>query len=143
MRKIRIILPAVAMALMGLAAVFAQPKIPVGTKEFMRQKLELAQKILEGLALEDYDQIIAKSKKLSAMSLDATWQAFQNPNYDQHSVNFRQAVDGITKAAQKKNLDGATRAYARMTTSCVECHKFVRGKLVASFPLTGSGRGIE
>ena len=134
MKKIWIAIPAVAMTVMPLVAALAQPKLPVGTKDFMRQKMEHAQKILEGLALEDYDLIIGKSKKLSAMSQEATWQVFQNPACDQQSLDFRRTVDAITKAAQKKNLDGATRAYGRMTASCVECHKLVRGKLVASVP---------
>ena len=132
MKKIWITIPVIAMTAMTLVAALAQPRIPLGTKDFMRQKLEHAQKILEGLALEDYDAIIAKSKKLSAMSQEATWQVFQNPAYDQQSLDFRRTVDAITKAAQKKNLEVATRAYGRMTSSCVESHKLVRGKLVAS-----------
>ena len=36
------------------------------------------------------------------------------------------------KAAKEKNLEAATLAYVRVTMSCVNCHKLVRGKLVAS-----------
>lgn len=101
------------------------------TKEFMRDKLELAQGILEGLSVENYDLIISRAQKLSAMSQEADWRVFENPDYEQQSLAFRRNVDALTKAAKNKNLDGATLAYVRVTMSCVECHKYVRGKLVA------------
>jgi hypothetical protein len=103
----------------------------LSTREFMRDKLEFSQKILEGLALEDFDLIAGNSKKLSAMSREATWQVFQNPDYDRFSQDFRRNADALTKAAGTKNLEGATLAYFKLTMNCVECHKFVRGKLVA------------
>jgi len=111
------------------------------TKEFMRDKLELSQKVLEGLATEDYDLMIAKATRLSAMSQEAGWQVFENPEYADHSATFRKNVDALIRAAKKKNLDGATLAFVRITMNCVDCHKFVRGKLVASLPPTGSGSG--
>ena len=39
-------------------------------------------------------------------------------------------VDALTKSARDRNLDAATLAYVRVTKGCVDCHKFVRGKLV-------------
>ena len=61
---------------------------------------------------------------------------FENPDYEQQSTIFRWHVDSLVKAAKNKNLDAATLAYVRVTMSCVDCHKLVRGKLVAS----GGGR---
>ncbi len=57
---------------------------------------------------------------------------FENPDYADHSATFRKNVDALIRAARNKNLDGATLAYVRITMNCVDCHKFVRGKLVAS-----------
>lgn len=116
----------------GIGGLLAQSKRQRAVKEFMRDKLELSQKVLEGLSTEDYDLIIAKATKLSAMTQEADWRAFENPDYDQHSASFRRQVDALAKAARNKNLDGATLAYVRMTMSCVDCHKFVRGRIVAS-----------
>lgn len=110
----------------------AQPKSPSPTKEFMRQKLEHAQRVLEGIALEDFELIAKHARKLSAMSQEANWRAFDNPEYARHSETFRRDVDALNKAAAARNLDGAMLAYVRMTMSCVECHKFVRGKKVAA-----------
>lgn len=116
----------------GLALGIAQSgKKSRATKEFMRDKLELAQGILEGLSVENYDLIVSRSQKLSAMSQQADWKVFENPDYEQQSIAFRRNVDALTKAAKNKNLDGATLAYVRVTMSCVECHKYVRGRLVA------------
>ena len=116
---------------LGLATTFAQSKRNRAAREFMRDKPELSQKVLEGLALEDFDLIIAKAAKLSAMNKEADWRVFENPDYDQPSLVFRRQVDALAKAAKDKNLDAATLAYVRLTMSCVDCHKLVRGKLVA------------
>jgi hypothetical protein len=115
-----------------VVAAFGQPKAPLSTKEFMREKLGHSQKVLEALVLEDFFTLEQRSKKLSAMTQEATWQAFQNPDYAQHSATFRRHANSLTKAAHDKDLDGATLAYVRLTMSCVDCHKLVRGKLVAA-----------
>lgn len=119
-------------AVAGVTLALAQPKRPPAAREFMREKLELSQRVLEGLATEDYDLIIAKGSKLAALSKEADWRVYENPDYDQQSVNFRRQVNSMVKAAKEKNLDAATLAYVRLTMSCIDCHKFVRGKLVAA-----------
>jgi hypothetical protein len=123
---------AVLIAAIGISTVFAQARRGRATKEFMRDKMELAQKVLEGLALEDF-----------AMTQEAPWQAFENPDYAQHSATFRRQADALVRAAKDKNLDGATLAYVRLTMSCVDCHKFVRGKLVAKVEPLVSPRQVS
>ena len=138
--KLKHLLPvALLAAAVAVSVTLAQSKRSRAAKEFMRDKLELSQRTLEGLATEDYDLIIAQGTKLSAMSKEADWRVFQNPDYDEQSAIFRRHVNSLVKAATDKDLDAATLAYVRMTMSCVDCHKFVRGKLVAassSGPLT-------
>ena len=126
------VLTVVLVVVVGLAAAFAQSKRNRAAKELMREKLGLSQRVLEGLATEDYDLIIAKGTRLGAMSKEADWRVFENPDYDQQSANFRRHVNSLVKAGRDKNLDAATLAYVRVTMSCVDCHKLVRGKLVAS-----------
>lgn len=92
----------------------------------MRAKLQHAQKVLEGLTLEDYDLISDNAQKMSLLSNAAQWQVIQTPEYVRRSGEFRRATDALTAAAKRKNLDGATLAYVRMTIRCVECHKYVR-----------------
>jgi hypothetical protein len=126
------LLPVASLTMWAVIASFAQPNVPVSTKEFMREKLGHSQKVLDALAMEDFYTMEQRSKKLSAMTQEATWQAFQNPDYTQPGATFRQHANSLTKAAQEKDLDRATLAYVRSTMSCVDCHKLVRGKLVAS-----------
>jgi len=130
--KTRLTVMVIGMLGIGLTLSLAQSRRSRVAKEFMRDKLELSQKVLEGVATEDWDLVIAKGTKLSAMTQEADWRVFENPNYDAQSKAFRQHVDSLVKAAKKKDLDAATLAYVRMTISCVDCHKVVRGELVAS-----------
>ncbi len=119
------------LTMVGFSLALAQTPRRRAPREFMRAKLELSQQILQGLALEDYDLIAAKAKRLSGLSQEVGWRVFENPDYEQQSVLFRRHVDALVRAAKDKNLDAATLAYVRMTMSCVDCHKLVRGKLAA------------
>ncbi len=94
----------------------------------MREKLALSQKLLEALAIEDFELLSTRAMKLSAMTQLETWRAVETPDYDLQSLQFRRNVDALAKAAKDRNLDAATLAYVRVTMSCVECHKFIRGK---------------
>ena len=118
-----------------ITAPSGQPQIRTSTKEFMREKLEHSQKVLGALTMEDYFTLQKISERLSAMTQETTWQAFQNPDYTQFSNNFRSHANALAKAAKDKNIDAATLAYVRMTMSCVDCHKAVRGRLAAELPL--------
>src|SRR6187399_311132 len=118
--KTRLFLVFLALLVAASASMtLAQSKRNRAAKEFMRDKLELSQHVLEGLALEDYDLISAKATKLGAMSREADWRVFENPDYDQQSVIFRRQVNALVKAARDKDLDAATLAYVRLTMSCV------------------------
>ena len=121
----------IAAVLVILMGALAQPLKPTRAKEFMREKLEHSQKVLEGITLEDYQLILVHSQKLSAMSQNAGWKMFQDPEYVEHSAFFRRYADTLTRAAKERNLDQATVAYLGMTMNCVECHKFVRSRRVA------------
>lgn len=100
--------------------------------EFMQVKLVHAQKVLEGLTMEDYEAIATNAQKMSLLSQAATWRVLQTPEYLSRSMDFRRAADQLRAAAQKKNLDGATLAYVDVTLKCVECHKYVRRVKTAS-----------
>lgn len=125
------LIAAAALALAAVTLAPAQPKTSRATREFMREKLGLAQKVLEGITLEDFALVESRALRLSAMSKEPPWQAVENPEYTQHSLTYRRHADALVRAAREKNLDAATLAYVRLTMSCVDCHKFVRGKDVA------------
>lgn len=93
---------------------------------FMRAKLQHSQKVIEGLATEDFDMIAKGAQEMSLLSQATTWQVLQTPEYNQHSLEFRRSADALTDAAKKKNLDGAALAYVGVTLNCINCHKYVR-----------------
>lgn len=98
-------------------------------RELMREKLAASQKVLEGLALEDFDLVARQSARLSAMSQSAEWRTLGGPEYEQQTLLFRRQADALNRAARERSLDASTLAYVRLTMSCVDCHKFLRGKL--------------
>lgn len=101
-------------------------------RDFMRKKLVHSQNVLEGLTMENWDQVTRHAQQLSLLSQAAAWQVLQTPEYAQRSTEFRRAADALTEAARKHNLDGATLAYLEVTSKCVSCHKYVRGVRIAA-----------
>lgn len=115
--------------LAGISATrgFGQPK-PTRA-DFMRQKLEFSKKVLEGLALEDYDAIAKNARALKRLSEAAEWEVPTIPNANEYialTTEFQKAADDMRQKAKDKNIDGATLAYLRLTMNCVNCHRFVR-----------------
>ena len=117
------------LTLTALIVAAAQPE-PGGAsaKGFMRVKLSHAQKILEGITLEDLDAVAQHAEQLKLLSLDVSWQVIQTEDYMRHSEDFRRIADLLAETAAKKNLDGAVLAYFRLTQNCVDCHRHVRAQ---------------
>jgi cytochrome c556 len=92
----------------------------------MRLKLQPVKDILEGIALEDYDRIVAAAERIQALSLDESWMVLQTDEYRRHSDEFRRAVKVTVDAARDRNLDGTTVGYMQMTMNCVRCHRQLR-----------------
>jgi hypothetical protein len=120
--------------LSGLAFAFqaARASQPVQKRtraEFMRQKLDFAKEVLEGLALEQFATIEKGGKALKKLSEAAEWEVATIPNatdYVMLTTDFQRHADDLVKQAKAKNIDGATLAYVKLTMSCVQCHKFIR-----------------
>jgi cytochrome c556 len=140
MRPCKLLLTLLILAASGLVASAqeANPKKPLmdenepNISKFMRAKLTHSQKLLESLALEDYETMAKSSQEMSLLTLAESWQVLQTPDYLHESMAFRRSADAVTAAAKKKNLDGAALAYVEMTMQCVKCHKMVRHSKMAS-----------
>ena len=100
----------------------------VSTKDVMKFKLHHAQRVLEGIATENYEVIADNAKKLKGLSQQADWQIRQTPEYQKLTADFARQADALLKAANDKNVDAATVAYFQMTVSCTTCHKYLRGE---------------
>jgi len=115
---------ALGISLVSVGITLGQEQTPART--FMRAKLSHAQKILEGLATEDFEGIAKHARTLALLSQETDWNVLQTPEYRRLSEDFRRYTDSLAKAAEAKNLDGATLAYFSVAMNCVECHKHVR-----------------
>lgn len=121
----------------------AQPdKAKIDT--LMKQKLEHAQKVLEGIALNNFDKIAASAEELILISHRAEWKALmKTPEYELNSTDFRRHAQTLVKNAKAKNLDGAALGYVELTMSCVRCHKHVRDVRMGRLERPGEERRTE
>lgn len=124
--KLLLLIPLV-IALVTLGAQLKRAPAKLDTSDIMKAKLTASQKILEGIAKEDFNLIARSANRLVTYSQAAGWMTQQSPDYRQHTVDFRRQATTLAKEAHRKNLDGATVAYFQLTISCVNCHKYIRG----------------
>jgi hypothetical protein len=104
----------------------AAPQNREAVSELMHNKLRHAQKVLEGVAVNDFDMIAKHAEELVLLSKKAEWMVFKTPKYELRSNEFRRAAEDLIQNAKQKNLDAAALSYMDMTMSCVRCHKYVR-----------------
>ena len=100
----------------------------------MADKLRQSQRLIEGVALGDFDKIAESAERLIQISKTAEWFAFKTPRYELYSNEFRRAAETVVQKAKNKNIDGVVLAYMDLTMSCVRCHQYVREVRDASLP---------
>lgn len=113
------------------------------TKGVMKAKLLCAQRVLDGIATEDFALISTNAARLARLSQSAAWQARQTPEYQRLTADFLRQAEALAKAARRQNIEAATLAYFQLTMSCVNCHKALRGANPASFPGPLRGQRLE
>jgi hypothetical protein len=136
MKNAKLILTLVAGAAVALP-LSGQDQQPRGRLTLMQRKLAHAQKVLEGMALRDFDLIARHGEELIRLSKQAEWKVLQTPLYELHSNDFRRIAENVVQNAKAKNLDGAALAYVDLTLNCVKCHKHVREVRMARLDLSG------
>jgi hypothetical protein len=120
---------ALALCLLPLSGEAREQKKKSPTLEaLMKKKLTQAQKVLEGIALQDYDTIGKHAKELVEISKQAEWKVLKTPLYQIYMNEFRLTAEELVANAKKKNVDAAALSYVNMTLTCVKCHKHVREK---------------
>ena len=103
----------------------------LGLADFMRQKLDHSNDIMEGLLVEDPKMIVKSAERLKKMSDAEQWRVSNDIMYRNHSEDFRRAVDKLIVAAKGKSIDRAALASFDVTLSCIDCHRYVRTVLIA------------
>ena len=105
-----------------------------GISIFMRMKLDASQKILEGLALEDFELIQEGAAKLEDMSAAEKWRVTNDPFFREHSADFQKIAKRLSKNAKDGKLDASALTWLEATMQCIECHKWTRANLIADKP---------
>jgi cytochrome c556 len=123
-RLIRLALVCCAAAGTGAAAGHGDE--PNKTAELMQKKLKASQKVLEGVAKNDFEAVETNANTLIDISQKAEFNSIKSADYEMFSNQFRRVAEGLTKNAKDKNADGVALAYVDMTLVCVKCHKYVR-----------------
>jgi len=118
-----------------LPGVFAQnpEQRPKGDKEkkeqpvsVMRQKLDYANRILAGIATEDFDAIRQNAEAMQRIVRLKEFDRSKSTEYRAQLLIFDFATAELLRHAKKENRDGAALAYTQLTLSCVNCHKRLR-----------------
>ena len=117
--------------LLGFGVRAAPPPKADDAAALMQKKLSHAQKLLEGIALGNFEVIGLQAGDLMNVSKRAEFKVFKTAEYELYSNDFRRSLEDIRKGVKQKNLDAATLGYVDMTISCVRCHKHVREVRIA------------
>ena len=122
--------------LIGLGTAQEKPKVvdPLKKPTVMQRKLTHAQKVLEGLALEDFDKIRIGTDGLIECYKDASWRINDTDKYLLFSNDFLRRVENLQTAAKDKKIDAVALAYVDMTLTCVKCHQYLRDTRIGLAP---------
>ena len=99
------------------------------TKVLMRAKLSSSQKVLEGLLAEDFTLIAQGAKEMKRISEAAEWPRARDAVYEHHAAELRRQCIKLESLAQTTNHEGASYTYLQMTSTCIDCHNYVRDEL--------------
>ncbi|MDY3552570.1 hypothetical protein R5W24_001654 [Gemmata sp. JC717] len=109
----------------------AEPKKPT----VMQRKLTHSQRVLEGLAMNDFAKIGSGADGLMECAKDVTWKINETEKYLVHTNEFIRRSENLKKAAKDKNIDAAALAYVDLTLTCVRCHQHLREERISSRPV--------
>lgn len=91
-------------------------------QNFMDGKMNIAQEILRGVVLRDFDRMKKGAVALNVLTLAEEWSSNNTKEYDRMSEDLRRSCRQLSKAASEKDAFAANLAYQRMTQCCIECH---------------------
>lgn len=93
---------------------------------FMRNKLDAASQVLEGLTVEDAALIQQGAQAMSEMSKAELWQVLLDEDYREFNRDFGISLRKLDQAAGEKKFDRLLLEWQDTVKSCIECHKYVR-----------------
>ena len=94
---------------------------------WMKKKLEYSQAVLQGITMEDFDQVRKAATSMRRLSdIESFARRSDTKAYRAQLAVFERANDQLIAQAQAKDIDQATEAFTQLTVSCVKCHKHLR-----------------
>ena len=112
--------------------------------DLMRLKLDRAQSLFEAVVLARFSAIERYAGDLARISEQSVWTPQADATYLQHAGEFQEAARSLRQAAADRNMDEVSIAYMTLTSSCVQCHQFLRESRLAEhhrapeFPMPGA-----
>lgn len=105
--------------------------IPKVTEEkpmdfWMKHKLDHSKTLLESLTMGDFDKLSATAGQMRLLGRIEELTRRRNRKYQAQVRGFERSLLELIQRADEKDTDGATVAFNKMTTSCVNCHKLLR-----------------
>jgi hypothetical protein len=94
----------------------------------MQAKLAHAQAVLEGVVLADFAQIETNALALKQISRGGDWLVQESAAYFEFSAGFRAVCDDLVTHARGQDLQAAAADYAKLATTCVACHGYLRSE---------------
>lgn len=92
----------------------AAPPSKAAMDELMKQKLSAAQRALEAVSREDYDQLHDVSLQMIALSHKEVWEQMASPRFVQDTADFVAAVEFMDRMATARDSEGVTLGFARL-----------------------------
>ncbi len=109
----------------GWAQVTATPEHAA----IMERKLLSANRVLAGIAREDFKEIAQQAQRLRLLSQEAGWNVLQTPEYLRLSKDFRSTTEQLEEAAERNNIDAVGLAFIKLSIGCIDCHRYARKEL--------------
>ena len=95
--------------------------------DLMRQKLEHTQNLLEAVVLGNHTSAERFANELTLLSEASTWTSLRTLEYLQFAASFRDSSRRLEADAQNRDMEAVAFAYSELVTTCVQCHRHVRG----------------
>jgi cytochrome c556 len=109
----------------------AAPADDEAMQKFMARKLVAAQKTLEAVAKDDFDQVRKSTSEMIELSRHEAWERMASPRFVQDTVDFVSAAEFLSRMAEAKDAEGTSLGFVRLTMTCTNCHQHMRTSSVA------------
>lgn len=119
------------------APVPLEPRMAAHQKAMMREHLVGIQRIVDGLAREDWEAIATAAQAFGtspAMRTQCEHMGEAAPGFTDRALAFHRRVDGIADAARQHDGPAVLRATSDALAACTDCHATYRQQVEVGSP---------